>query len=130
MPTAVGNATSSGLPIDQLINSGTSATQPQQTGSNSQLGQSQFLTLLTTELQNQDPTQPVDNTQMVSELAQFSALQAQTNLSTAFTSFQSSYAVMQSASLIGHTATVSAQNASGNSSSITGKITGIQIVNG
>ncbi|MBV8152620.1 MAG: flagellar biosynthesis protein FlgD, partial [Candidatus Eremiobacteraeota bacterium] len=96
MPTAVGNTTSHGLPIDALINSGTSATAPQQTGSNSQLGQSQFLTLLTTELQNQDPTSPVDNTQMVSELAQFSALQAQTNLSSAFTSFQSSFAVMQS----------------------------------
>lgn len=38
------------------------------------LDQSDFLTLLTTQLKNQDPTAPVDNAQMVAQLAQFSAL--------------------------------------------------------
>jgi flagellar basal-body rod modification protein FlgD len=36
--------------------------------------QDQFLTLLTTELQNQDPTEPMDNSEMVTQLAQISTI--------------------------------------------------------
>lgn len=36
--------------------------------------QDQFLTLLTTELQNQDPTDPMDNSEMVTQLAQISTI--------------------------------------------------------
>jgi flagellar basal-body rod modification protein FlgD len=45
------------------------------------LGATDFLKLLTAQLNHQDPTQPVDNTQMVAQLAQFSSLAAanQTN---------------------------------------------------
>jgi flagellar basal-body rod modification protein FlgD len=38
------------------------------------LGATDFLKMLTAQLQNQDPTSPMDNTQMVAQLAQFSAL--------------------------------------------------------
>ncbi len=38
------------------------------------LGQSDFLKLMTAQLNNQDPFDPVDNTQMVAQLAQFSSL--------------------------------------------------------
>lgn len=38
------------------------------------LGANDFVKLLTTQLQNQDPTEPVDNTQMLAQLAQFSSL--------------------------------------------------------
>jgi flagellar basal-body rod modification protein FlgD len=44
------------------------------------MGEQQFLQLLVAQLQNQDPLNPVDNSQFVSQLAQFSALQQdQTN---------------------------------------------------
>jgi flagellar basal-body rod modification protein FlgD len=39
-----------------------------------QLGQSDFLQLMTAQLKNQDPFDPVDNTQMVAQMAQFSSL--------------------------------------------------------
>ena len=42
------------------------------------LGQADFLRLLTTQLSNQDPTEPTDNQEMLAQLAQFSALSAQT----------------------------------------------------
>jgi len=42
--------------------------------STQQLGENDFLTLLTTQMQNQDPLDPVDNTQMLAQLAQFSEL--------------------------------------------------------
>jgi flagellar basal-body rod modification protein FlgD len=45
----------------------------------SQLGEQAFLTLLSAELQYQDPLQPMDNTQFVAELAQFSQLAAVTS---------------------------------------------------
>lgn len=38
------------------------------------LGQSDFLKLMTAQMQNQDPFDPVDNTQMVAQMAQFSSL--------------------------------------------------------
>ena len=38
------------------------------------LDQSDFLTLLTTQLKNQDPFAPMDNTQMVAQMAQFSSV--------------------------------------------------------
>lgn len=42
---------------------------------NTVLGRDDFLKLLITQLQHQDPTSPVDNTQMIAQLAQFSALE-------------------------------------------------------
>jgi flagellar basal-body rod modification protein FlgD len=39
-----------------------------------------FLLLLTAQMQNQDPLEPMDNTQMVSQLAQYSELEATNNM--------------------------------------------------
>ncbi len=44
------------------------------------LDQSDFLLLLTTQLQNQDPTEPQGNEAMIAQMAQFSSLEA--NLAT------------------------------------------------
>jgi flagellar basal-body rod modification protein FlgD len=49
-----------------------------------QLGKDAFLQLLVLEMQNQDPLNPLDNTDMIAQLAQFSALEAQTNLNESF----------------------------------------------
>jgi flagellar basal-body rod modification protein FlgD len=89
-----------------------------------------FLSLLTTELQNQDPMNPVDDTQSMAQLAQFSALSATEELNTSFQNFQSNFGVMQSASLIGKTVTVSTPDASGNSSTVTGTVASIAVQNG
>ncbi|MDG5488977.1 flagellar hook assembly protein FlgD [Sphingomonas sp. BGYR3] len=43
----------------------------------SSLGQQDFLSLMTAQLRNQDPFEPVDNTQMVAQMAQFSSLAGQ-----------------------------------------------------
>ena len=120
-------ASTSGLPINSLINSqpGSAATGGMQT-----LGADAFLKLLTTQLRNQDPEKPMDDTQSIAQLAQFSALQAQTNLSSAFAAFQSNFGVMQAASLIGKSATVNAPDAAGNSSSISGTIKNVNVMDG
>jgi flagellar basal-body rod modification protein FlgD len=47
------------------------------TKSNSTIDMSGFLTLLTAQMQNQDPFAPMDNSQMVAQMAQFSSLASQ-----------------------------------------------------
>lgn len=72
--------------ISQIQSAATTAQQQTATKSDpSQLGESDFLKLLTTQLQQQDPTQPMDNTAMVAQLAQFSALEQMTNVNTTLT---------------------------------------------
>ena len=46
------------------------------------LGQADFLKLMTAQMQNQDPFNPVDNTQMVAQMAQFSSLAGISDMST------------------------------------------------
>ncbi|MDE1168388.1 MAG: flagellar hook assembly protein FlgD [Pseudomonas sp.] len=48
--------------------------------------QSQFLTLLVTELQNQDPSEPMDNTEMVTQLAQINMVSGISSLDDTLTS--------------------------------------------
>jgi flagellar basal-body rod modification protein FlgD len=135
---AVSSATATqNLPIDSLINNGTTSTAPSSTSTSassanitSQLGPSACLSLLTTQLANQDPLNPMDDTQSVSQLAQFSALQASDNLETSFANFQSNFAVTQAASLIGQTVSVNSTDSSGNSSTLIGTVQAIQVVNG
>lgn len=49
-----------------------------------ELGRDAFLQLLVLELQNQDPLEPVANSEMIAQLAQFSSLEAMENLNGSF----------------------------------------------
>ena len=76
--------------------------------SGSQLTQADFLKLMTTQLQAQDPTHPMDNSQFASQLAQFSQLSATQDLDTNVKSLSSSLGsslqtsqVLSSANLVG-----------------------------
>jgi flagellar basal-body rod modification protein FlgD len=121
--------TTGGLPIDALINQNQTSTSGT-SSLNSQLGETAFLQLLTTQLQNQDPLNPMDDTQSVAELAQFSAVQATTSLNDSFSSFESNFSVMQSAGLLGKTVSAQSTDASGNVSTVTGTVKTISVVNG
>ena len=72
--------------------------------STSGMGQQDFLKLFTTQLQNQNPLDPTKNEAFVAQLAQFSQLEATTNMATQLTSFVSSQSgdrMLTGASLIG-----------------------------
>jgi len=58
------------------------ATQSKTDRSSRDLGQDAFLKLLTTQLQNQDPTKPQDNGEFIAQLATFSSLEKLTAIST------------------------------------------------
>jgi flagellar basal-body rod modification protein FlgD len=75
--SAVGSSTSSSS-VTGLSLTGSTVTSAPSSGST--MTQSDFLQLLTTQLQDQDPTQPMDNSQMAAELAQFATLSTDQNI--------------------------------------------------
>ena len=99
----------------------TTAMQPGST-----LGKDDFLKLFVTQLQNQDPMSPQDNSQFMAQMAQFSTLEQITNLANATEQMGFAGQVSQSVGLIGHT--VGYLNADG--IAVTGVATGVEIDNG
>ncbi len=74
-------------------------------GSSSVDLQSQFLTLLVAQLKNQDPTNPMDNSQLTTQLAQISTLSGIENLNTTLGSISGQINTSQSlqaSTLVGH----------------------------
>jgi len=55
--------------------------------SRSTLGQQDFLSLMTAQLKNQDPTKPMDNNEFMSQMAQFSTVSGINDLNKSFASF-------------------------------------------
>ena len=67
--------------------------------------QNQFLTMLVTQLQNQDPTNPMDNSQLTTQLAQINTLSGIEKLNTTLGSISGQLTTSQSlqtSTLIGH----------------------------
>ncbi len=78
-----------------------SAPEPEQVMKDGGLGKDEFLHLLTTQMRNQDPTSPMDNTDMIAQLAQFSALEQMNNLNSEFTAARREQGIMDVLSVIG-----------------------------
>jgi len=70
---------------------------------NQQLGKDDFLKLLLTQLSNQDPTSPMQNTEFIAQMAQFSSLEQMTNMNSEFTKLASSLSSSEAVSVIGKT---------------------------
>jgi flagellar basal-body rod modification protein FlgD len=91
--------------------------------------QQRFLTLLTTQLQNQDPTNPMDNAALTSQIAQLSTVTGIEQLNATVTSLMASLqsnSTMQAAAMIGRSVLAPGSNVqlSTNTSTATdGKVT-------
>lgn len=95
---------------------------------NNQLGQNSFLQLLVTQLKNQDPSQPVNDSQWLSELANFSSLQQMQDINSTLTGQSGLTQISSLSSLIGQNVTTSATDSNGNP--ISGVVSGAGISNG
>lgn len=74
------------------------------TGANTSLAsQDQFLRLLVTQLQNQDPLNPLTDTEFISQLAQLNTLQSLQSLNASFAENLKLQQLTQGADLIGRT---------------------------
>jgi flagellar basal-body rod modification protein FlgD len=74
-----------------------------QTGSNI-LGKDDFLKILITQLQNQDPTSPMQDREFIAQMASFSSLEQMTNMNQTmqqFLSFQTESSLLQQSQMIG-----------------------------
>jgi flagellar basal-body rod modification protein FlgD len=78
--------TSATVPTMSTPASATTQALAQQTAS---LGEDAFMQLLVTQLKNQDPTQPQDSSQFVTQLAQFSSLEKLTTMNQSLTTLAS-----------------------------------------
>ena len=72
------------IAVDNAVNFYNRANVQNGRKSSHELGKDDFLTLLVTQLQNQDPTEPMENTEFISQMAQFSSLEQMTNMSNSF----------------------------------------------
>jgi flagellar basal-body rod modification protein FlgD len=113
--------TSTQKTIQQIIDDNASSTSTRNTG---ELGKDDFLNLLVTQLQYQDPLSPTENTEFIGQMAQFSALEQMQNLNTSFTA-------SKAYSLIGKniTATVTDETTS-ETSEVTGNVTSVKVSSG
>jgi flagellar basal-body rod modification protein FlgD len=96
----------------------TPSTTSQTTNPGQTLTQQDFLQLLVTQMTSQDPMQPVSDTDMAAQMAQFSALQAAQ-------STDSDVQTLDANSLLGRTVT-----ASSTTGAVTGTVSGIEIQSG
>lgn len=75
------------------------------------LGKDDFLKLLITQLSNQDPTSPMDNTQFISQMAQFSSLEQITNMNAEFAKMNSMLVSSNGVNTIGKTVDINVGDA-------------------
>jgi flagellar basal-body rod modification protein FlgD len=101
----------------------TTATSTNSTTGKSSLTMDDFFTLLTAQLSNQDMSNPVNDSEFISQMAQFSMVQALSDLNTMT---QTAYSV----SLVGKEATVAQVDDAGELQSATGIVEGVNLYNG
>jgi flagellar basal-body rod modification protein FlgD len=87
---------------------------PTDTTKKTELGQNEFLSLMMTQLKNQDPFKPMESGEFLGQLAQFGTVSGLQDLQNKFDSLSSalvSNQALQAASLVGHTALVESPKA-------------------
>ncbi|MDB4749320.1 flagellar biosynthesis protein FlgD [Rubripirellula sp.] len=90
----------------------TAATSSQSSGSYNELDIDDFLKLLISELQNQDPLDPMDNSEMVQQIGQIREIGATDELTKTLSSLSSSQELVTASSLIGKSVEGLAEDAS------------------
>ncbi len=91
------------------------------------MSQSDFLNLLSTQLQYQDPTNPESNTDFAAQMAQFSSLSEMNTLTSTMTNFAGISQLSSGSSLIGQSVTTTATDSNGNA--VNGTVTGALVNN-
>ena len=94
------------LSVDNAVNNFNKTIVQNGRKTSSELGKDDFLKLLITQLSNQDPTSPMEDTQFISQMAQFSSLEQMTNMSSSFEKMASFINSSEAASTLGKTVEV------------------------
>jgi flagellar basal-body rod modification protein FlgD len=108
------NLPTTGTGTPAATGTGTGSTSTNSASSLGTLGGTDFITLMLAQLQNQDPTSPVDSNTFLTQLAQLSEVQGITSLNTSFSGLSTSLTsnqALQASSLLGHQALVNSSTA-------------------
>src|SRR5258707_6427427 len=94
------------VPSSTLLNSSAASNSSSQAASSKPNGfaaltSQDFLKMLITELKNQDPTQPVSNSELLQQLSQMQALQSNVELNTTLKGFSNDQQISSGASFLG-----------------------------
>ncbi|MGI6122582.1 MAG: flagellar hook capping FlgD N-terminal domain-containing protein [Acetivibrionales bacterium] len=108
--------------IEQIIAAQTEATNASSRNTG-ELGKDDFLKLLITQVQNQDPMNPSTDTEFIAQLAQFSSLEQMQNLNKTF-------AYSTGFSLMGKYISAEVDDKSGNIKFVDGMVESVRIMNG
>ena len=92
--------------VDNAVNNFNKANTVNGRTASQQLGKDDFLKLLITQLSNQDPTNPMEDTQFIAQMAQFSSLEQMTNMNQEFAKMNSMLVSSQAVNTIGKTVDV------------------------
>jgi flagellar basal-body rod modification protein FlgD len=82
------------------------------------LDRDDFLKILITQLQHQDPSAPLQDKEFIAQMAQFSSLEQMTNMSQGFTKLSGLLASSEASSFLGKTVSIAQGD-----TTITGKVT-------
>ncbi len=97
--TSTFDSTLAGLGIART---GAGATPVATSAASQTLNQADFLTLMTAQLKNQDPFNPVDNTQMIAQMAQFSSVAGISQMNTTLTGIATKLGATSTADALGY----------------------------
>ncbi|WP_333650800.1 flagellar hook assembly protein FlgD [Lacrimispora sp.] len=100
------------------------------TASNSELSTEGFFRLLAAQLQNQDMSNPMDNSEMMTQMTQIAMMQAMSNFSTAMNDFAQVNTINYGTSMMGKEVMLAVQDKNGSVKKITGTVTRVDIFGG
>ncbi len=106
--------------------SGSTATTSGASNSLQSLNANDFLQLMITELQNQDPLDPTDESEIMQQTASLSQMTASTQLTSTLDAMQISQNLTGAAAMIGQTIT----GLDSNSNAVNGVVTGVTVTGG
>ena len=107
--------------LENVTNSSTTSTAEDRVEQEA-LGQEEFFKLLTTQLANQDPLEPMDDTEFIAQLASFSELEMTSDLTKSFDRFNDTQDFASAQGYIGKTVSLS--------SGEVGEVTSVERQNG
>ena len=100
-----------------------SANKKENKGGTSNLGKDEFLTLLVTQMQNQNPLEPSSDTEWISQLANFSSLEEMQNMSGTMTG-------LQGMNMVGKYVDIVSKSESGNTTNVSGFVDYVNVKDG
>jgi len=112
------------------LSSLTSTTTSSSSSSGSELTTESFFKLLSAQLQNQDVSNPMDNSEMMTQITQIAMMQAMDSFSSSMDDFTLINTISYGTSMLGKEVVLAASDSSGNITKTTGTVTKVDIYNG